>query len=259
MSGNDLQADYDALERKSLKSVAKLLGEAGKPFDLDLNEMLHETRKLLTAVPEFAVWMAEALVWARYARRDGDFFVAAATFIDSGDAEQLNKAVQFPDRFGPDRLREGLVAFGHWFEEMRRSLSQITPEPLRWKAIQERSLRVAETLKKDGMFQGVGLWLFPAPFKVMAAAHMETWSDPSLDAVVMPTGTQVERALSQLHGDGVIKIDKSIIAASAGTFADEYTNLWTLQLPQKDLAKACGSNVLHINGALYWLGDRSHH
>jgi hypothetical protein len=258
MGENELQASYDALNPKSLTSVAKLLGDAGKPFDLELNEMVNETREILTAVPEFAIWMAEALAWARYARRDDDFFIAAATFIDDGDPKQLDKAVQFSDRFGSDRLREGLVAFRHWFEEMNRTLSQIKPEPVRWKAILERSLRVAEALKKDGTFQGVGLWLFPAPFKVMAAAHMETWSDPALDAVVMPTGTQVERALSTLHADGVIKIDRTITGASEHTFADEYTNLWTLQLPQKDLAKASGSNVLHINGALYWLGDRSH-
>lgn len=141
---------------------------------------------------------------------------------------------------------------------MRAPLSKVTPEPLRWKATQERSLRVAESLKKDGELRGVGLWLFPAPFKIMAVAHKETWSDASLDAVVMPTGTQVERALWKLHADGVIKIDKKILAGSTGTFADEYTNLWALQLPQKQLATAGGSSLLHINGALHELGDRGH-
>ena len=80
----------------------------------------------------------------------------------------------------------------------------------------------------------------------------------ALDAVVMPTGTQVERALWMLDADGVIKIDKKILAGSDGTFADEYTNLWALQLPQKRLATTAGTSVLHVNGALHELGDRGH-
>jgi hypothetical protein len=254
----ELQEDYEGLRPKTLAAVGKLLGSTGEPFDRELNDMLRWTRQQLPSLPEFAVWMAEALAWARYARRDDDFFAAAAAFIECGDPQLLDGAVQFPDRFGADRLRDALAAFHRWFEEMRLPLSKIAPEPLRWKAIQERSLRVAEALKNDGELRGVGLWLFPAPFKIMAVAHKETWSDPSLEAVVMPTGTQVERALWNLHTDDVIKIDEEILAGSAGTFADEYTNLWALQLPQKQLATAGASSVLHINGALHELGDRSH-
>ncbi len=254
----DIHEDYDGLETKNLASVGKLLGEAGEPFDHELNAMLLSTRKRISEASEFAVWMVEALAWARYARRDNAFFVAAARFIEHGDPQLLDEAAEYPDRFGADRLRDAIAAFGRWFEEMRTPLSRMTPEPLRWKAIQERSLRVAETLKKDGQLRGVGLWLFPAPFKVMAVAHQETWSDSALDAVVMPTGTQVERALWKLQADGVIRIDKNILAGSAGTFADEYTNLWALQLPQKTLANAGGTSVLHVNGALHELGDRGH-
>jgi hypothetical protein len=37
-----------------------------------------------------------------------------------------------------------------------------------------------------------------APFKIIAVARAEVWSDRSLDTLVMPTGTQVERALWML-------------------------------------------------------------
>lgn len=256
MSAKQIQDAYAALPKKDLAAVGKLLGEAGEPFDLELNAMLHDTRQHVGDVPDFALWMAESLAWARFALRDVDFFDAAAGFIATGDPELLDEATSYPDRFGEDRLRDALAAFGRWFDEMRAPLSDIPAEPLRWKALQERSLRVAEKLKKSGELRGVGLWLFPAPFKIMAVANREVWADASLDAVVMPTGTQVERALSKLHKDGVIKIDKAILAGSAGTFADEYTNLWSLQLPQKQLAAACGTSVLHINGALHEFGDR---
>ncbi len=60
-------------------------------------------------------------------------------------------------RLGADRLRDALAAFGRWFDMMREPLTQLSPNPLRWKANQERSLRVAERLKADGEFCGVGL------------------------------------------------------------------------------------------------------
>ncbi len=258
MSPKELQRDYDDLKPKTLASVGKLLGASGEPFDHELNAMLQGTRKQLPDASEFAVWMAESLAWARYARRDAAFFSTATRFIEYGDAELLDDAVEYSDRFGSDRLRDALAAFGRWFDQMRTPLSKISAEPLRWKALQERSLRVAEALKKEGELRGVGLWLFPAPFKSMSVAPKETCSDAALDAVVMPTGTQVERALWKLHFDGVIKIDKKILAGGAGTFADEYTNLWALQLPQKKLADAGGTSVLHVNGALHELGDRGH-
>jgi hypothetical protein len=256
MGARELQGAYDRLNPKTLASVGKLLGRSGEPFDRMLSGWLLETREIVADVPEFAVWMAEALVWARFAERANEFFAAAAGFITNGDPELLDEAVQFPDRFGADRLRDALAAFGRWFDTMREPLTQLSPNPVRWKANQERSLRVAERLKADGEFRGIGLWLFPAPFKIMAVAHHETWVDAALESVVMPTGTQVERALWKLHGDGVIRIDKKILAGSDGTFADEYTNLWAYQLPQHQLAAAGGSTVPHINGALHELGDR---
>jgi hypothetical protein len=252
----ELEEDYAAISTKTLASVGKMLAGCGEPFDRELNEMLRRTRGQTPDVPEFAVWMAEALAWARFAVRNDDFFEAAARFIASGDAVLLDEAGQFPDRFGDERLRDALAAFRRWFEEMEAPLTAITPEPLRWKALQERSLRVAERLKNKGELRSVGLWLFPAPFKIMAVAHLETWPDRALDAVVMPTGTQVDRALRMLERDGVVKIDKKILAGSGHTFADEYTDLWTMQLPQKELAKAGGTSVLHVNGALHELGDR---
>lgn len=72
----------------------------------------------------------------------------------------------------------------------------------------------------------------------------------------MPTGTQVVRALKWLQRDGVIRTERSILDASVRTFADEYTNLWALQIPQKELASAGRTSVLHVNGALHELGWR---
>lgn len=256
MSENDLQGEYATLRPKTAASVGGLLARYGAPFDSYLNEMLHWTRAQLPDLPEFSVWMAEALAWARFAKRDDAFFAAAAGFIDEGDPALLDAATQFPDRFGPERLRDALAAYRCWYEEMETVLRDVEPEPVRWKAVQEKSLRVAERLKQRGAFRQVGLWLFPAPFKIMAVAHAETWQEQALDAVVMPTGTQVVRALRILNSDRVVKIDNKVLGASERTFADEYTNLWTLQLPQKHLASAGKTSLLHINGALHALGER---
>lgn len=92
MGANDLQDDYDRLKPKTLASVGKLLGRRGEPFDGMLNGWLLETRELVADAPEFAVWMAEALVWARFAERADDFFGAAAGFIPEGDPELLDEA-----------------------------------------------------------------------------------------------------------------------------------------------------------------------
>lgn len=137
MSAKELQEDYDGLKSKTLASVGKLLAAAGEPFDVELNAMVRWTRKQLPEVSEFAVWMAEALAWARYAHRDDAFFSAASMFIEHGAPELLDEAIEYPDRFGADRLRDALAAFGRWFDEMRTPLSKITPEPVRWKALQE--------------------------------------------------------------------------------------------------------------------------
>ena len=257
MDARQLQSDYEALQPKTLATVGKLLGKAGEPFDRDLNRLILQTRKRLTHLPEFTVCMAEALVWARYAVRDDAFFTAAAAFIENGSPQLLDDACQHPDRFGAERLRDALAAFRRWYDEMTDSLSAVTATPLQLKALQERSLRVAGKLKRIGELRGVGLWLFPAPFKIMAVAHPEIWDDATLEAVVMPTGTQVEHALRMLHRANIVTIDAQILAGGSGTFEDEYTNLWTYQLVQKELAHAGQTTVLHINGALHELGKRA--
>lgn len=255
MSANPYQDEYKRLPSKSIAAVGRFLAEVGEPFDRELADMLAVTRGELSDQPEFAVWMAEALAWARYAVRDDEFFDAATRFIAGGEPTLADEASRFDDRFGPDNLREALVAFRQWFEAMP-GLQSVKVDPLRWKALQERSLLVAEQLKRSGQLRGVGLWLFPAPFKILAVAHPEVWGDATLEAIVMPTGTQVVRALEWLQRDGVIRTERSILKASAHTFADEYTNLWALQIPQKELASAGGTSVLHINGALHELGWR---
>lgn len=256
MEPKDFQERYAGLRPKSKSTVARLLASYGRPFDIELSEMLNHTRAEMPDRPEFAVWMAEALVWARYAVRDAEFFTAAAAFLVDGDAESLDAAVAWPDRFGDERLRDALLGFHHWFEQMSGRLSSIKPEARTWKALQERSLQVAQHLKEEGQFHGIGVWLFPAPFKIMAVAHREMWGDPVLATVVMPTGTQVDRALRMLHDDRVVALEKEIVDGGESTFLDEYTNLWALQRPQQELAELGGTTLLHINGALHALGYR---
>lgn len=255
MSANQYQVEYRRLKSKTIAAVGRFLASVGEPFDRELADMLAVTRSELSDQPEFAVWMAEALAWARYAVRDDEYFDAATRFIAGGDPTLADEASCFDDRFGTDNLRKALVAFRQWFDAMP-ILQSVDVAPLRWKALQERSLLVAEQLKRSDQFRGVGLWLFPAPFKILAVAHPEVWGDPTLEAIVMPTGTQVVRALDWLQRDGVIRKERSILKGSTQTFADEYTNLWALQIPQKELASAGGTSVLHINGALHELGWR---
>jgi hypothetical protein len=251
-----LQEDYASLSPKTVASVGKLLAERGEAFDHDLHDMLAATRALTPALPEFAVWMAEALVWARYAERDDAFFSAAARFIVSGTPELLDEAERFPHRFGPEKLRDSLAAFRRWYEKMEPRLASINLDPAHMIETEGRSLKVVEALKKKGEMRGVGAWLFPAPFKLLAIAHVEVWSNRALDGLVFPTGIQVERALSMLQKEGVITLERAIIGASSGSLADEFAKLWALQLPQQKLAHAASTSVLHINGALHELGDR---
>lgn len=43
---------------------------------------------------------------------------------------------------------------------------------------------------------------------------------------------------------------------SSATFADEYTNVWAMQLPQQELAHSAKTRALHVNSALYELGHK---
>jgi hypothetical protein len=97
----------------------------------------------------------------------------------------------------------------------------------------------------------VGLWLFAAPFNIMVVAHQGLWADEALAALLMPTRTQVNRALATLRADRDIQIESVVLEGGEGTFEDEYTNLWTLQLPQRDLARAAGTSAPHVNSGLY--------
>jgi hypothetical protein len=250
----DLQDDYKQLTTKNAKTVGKLLAEFGEAFDKWLLTGLTKTRQAFPNQPEFVVWMAEALVWARYAKGGPAFFEPAIGYLASGDPKLIDEAQQHTDRFDQAKLRDALAAFRRWFVEMEARLSDLPTDAAKWAGLQTRSLTVAQRLKESGEFRQVGLWLFPAPFKLLAIAHPATWADGALDAIVMPNGTQVERALDQLQRDRVVRISR--LPPGSNTFADEFANLWNMQDPQKDLAKAGGSNLLHINGALHELGDR---
>jgi hypothetical protein len=254
---SELGAAYRAVRPKTRERVGELLGREGRRFDVELHEILQRTRLGLPGVPELALWMAHALAWAQYAAYDDDFMAAASDFLADGSAETLETATGFSQRFGPGRLRDALLAFRDWFTEMRRSFGAVTPDAARLKALQERSLQVVQRLKEDGGGRGVGLWLFAAPFKIMAVAHQGLWADEALAALLMPTGTQVNRALATLRADRVIQIESIVLEGGEGTFEDEYANLWTLQLPQRDLARAAGTSVLHVNSGLYQLGQGS--
>jgi hypothetical protein len=254
MDTKDLQQDYDALSPKTKASVGRLLAQEGREFDQLLSDMVRETAQELEAVPEFAVWMAEALAWARYARRDPRFFAAAVVFIVQGEAEAIDEALQFSDRFGPEALRAGLLSFRNWFEVMREQLLEM-PRPMKdLIRTQERSLSVAQQLREEGRLRGVGMWLLPAPFKILTVAHPELWSSPELERLLMPAGTQVERALRRLHADGVVSLPKELLHKAQDTLVDGATDLFFLQAPQQELARAGGTNLLHINSALYTLG-----
>jgi hypothetical protein len=53
-----------------------------------------------------------------------------------------------------------------------------------------------------------------------------------------------EPGVGDLQADRVIQIESFVLEGSEGTFEDEYTNLWTLQLPQRDLPRAAATRVL---------------
>jgi len=233
------------------------LADAGEQLDRELHDLVVATRGTIPSTPEFAVWMASSLDWARFAQRDDDFIAAASKFFASGNLAALTRAEEFPDRFGSERLREALIAFRNWFEAMDKPLSTVQPNALKLKVLQERSLQVALRLKEAGQLKQIGMWLFPSPFKIMVIAHKQLWTDAQLPSVLMPAGTQVERALRRLVADKVIKLEEEILQGGDGTFGDTATSLWALQIPQGELAVAAKSNVLHINSALYLLGHAS--
>lgn len=251
-----IRDEYDAMLTKTKPAVAELLARHGLRFDESLHDMLHAT---LDDNPErgaFSVWMAEALAWATFARRDAEFFDAASTYIETGDDTALTTAAEYPDRFGHDgRLLAALVSFHRLNEKFEKRFADAGDAPASWPKLQEDVLRRAEKMKKDGLLPGIGIWLFCAPFKVLAVATPESWASPrALDGVVMPTGMQVERALDLLRKDKVGIAGR--LVGGSGTLGDNFAEVFVAHTFQIELATLARTSVLHINGALYELGCR---
>ena len=206
--------------------------------------------------------MAEALLWADYAVPAEDFHELAADYFVTGDTECRDRAALLPGRFGPDRLIEGLDAFRQWYVEMSGGLASVGTSVAEWIRTQERTIKLVSRMKREGQLRGASVWLFSAPFKILADVNPESWTDPAIDQLLLPTGTQVEAAIEILEKDGVIERD-AWSKRSGGPKAKEWESFdealgrqWARHQTQVELALLAGSRALHINSGLRLLGTK---
>lgn len=255
--GNEAYERYVALRPKTLGAVAAFLAQRGLPFDEGLRSTIQGSRTAASNMPPLSVYLAEALMWTRHAKRSPDFVTVACRYFIGGDESVLAEADQMSWRFGPEKLRVALGAMRELYVMFRRADLPTTLAEL--ESLQEACIGDIASAKDRRQMWGLGPWLFLAPFKIHVTCHQELWADPGIDSIKMPLGTQVVRALRVLAHDGVIPReefpqDDGQELASGGAFLSAMATVVYWQAEQKKLADSAGSHIPHINSALYELG-----
>ena len=233
--------------------------EKGYEFNIDLyNENRGFLDKLISSCSYYSIALAIGLTWTKHAKYEFNFIDYASNYFDDRESLDNDVVSRFAWRFGDESLKNGLRGL----KVLKNNVYDYIPDFLTCdsksiKKFQDMSLHVLQKLKDEELVYGVGPWLFLGPFKIIIGTEQRLWDDPNIDAVLLPTGVEVNRGIRKLIREESLLVrdfDQNWLVNEEGSLMEGITNDQLIQNVLLKIAEQANSRVLHINSAFYLFG-----
>lgn len=207
------------------KTIATTLSTEGLRFSNDLRD---ENRDYFRTLPNsyFAIAAAISLTWTKHALHEDEFITYAAGYIDGVTPLDNSIANRFCYRFGSDQLENVLLNYRRYY----RNVSGLMPNFYTCDVhditrLQQRLLSRLNALREDATVSGIGPWLFTGPFKIILSDQDRLWNQDGINAIILPTGIEVNRGLNRLISEGytfVRDLDPNWLDQDTNSLLDNY-------------------------------------
>lgn len=244
---------------KSDIQIAEYLGTHGSMFCEELHDRSHH---FFQTLPNnyFAIACAISLCWTGHSKYDDDFIVYASAFIDAQIGKDLKIAKKYSLRFGEDGLDIALTNFRIYLNRVKNIIPDFNLCSVQdINVLQQRLLNKLCQLRDNKEVVGIGPWLFLGAFKIILEDQKRLWNNEGLDAIIMPTGLEVDRGIVRLKNEGysfMKDFDLHWLEENTGSLSDNYATCIMVHSHIVKIAKIGKTSALHVNSALYKYGRK---
>lgn len=237
--------------------IAKYLAQEGNSFSIDLHDANREYFDNLQD-SYFAIASSIALCWTGHAKYEAPFIEYASAFIDGTRAKDPMIVPNYCKRFGVDELDNALTNFRAFYRRVRSLMPDfMTCSVQDINKLQQRLLSQLNDLRNTGQITGIGPWLFLGPFKIILEDQMRLWDIDGINAIVLPTGMEVDRGINRLRNEGysfMSDFDPHWLEETTRSLLDNYATCNMVHTHIIKIADIANTSALHINSALYQYG-----
>ncbi|MFA7380472.1 MAG: hypothetical protein WC150_08430 [Bacteroidia bacterium] len=237
--------------------IADYLAKEGHSFSIELHDYNHGYFQNLTE-SYFAIASAIALCWTGHAKFESAFVEYASAFIDGKIAKDNTIAAKFCKRFGFDDLDSAMTNFRAYYRKVRHLMPNFNSCSVQdINRLQQRLLSQLNDLRDKGQVSGIGPWLFLGPFKIILGDQQRLWDIDGINAIVLPTGIEVDRGIIRLIREGYTfmnDFDPHWLEETTGSLLDNYATCSMVHTHIIKVAELAKTSALHVNSALYQYG-----
>lgn len=244
---------------KSDIQIADYLGSHGLIFCEELHTRSHH---FFQTLPNnyFAIACAISLCWTGHSKYDDDFIIYASAFIDAKVGKDVKIAKEYSLRFGEEGLDTALTNFRIYLNRVKNIIPDFNTCSVQdINILQQRLLGKLSQLRDNGEVVGIGPWLFLGAFKIILEDQKRLWDNEGLDAIIMPTGLEVDRGIVRLKNEGYTfmkDFDLHWLEENTGSLSDNYATCIMVHSHIVKIAKIAKTSALHVNSALYKYGRK---
>jgi hypothetical protein len=250
----------DNMREKLIDLKCKELAQKGLQFSEELYDgNIEMYDRLFPVYDYFSIALSIALTWTKHAQYEFEFIKYACSFFKKETDLDYRVLAKYHYRFGDGGLADAMTGL----LEYRDAIKNIIPDfascdSKAFKKFQDRSLNILLNLKEMGKAYGVGPWLFLGPIKIIVGMEKRLWRDPGIDAIILPSGIEVQRGITKLIDSGFAlaqSFDSHHLENEEKSLLEGFSIDTIIQNFLSQIAKRSDTRVLHINSAFYLLGS----
>jgi hypothetical protein len=241
------------------RNIAHELSNYGIEFSEALRDEVRPFFKTLTD-SYVAIAAALSLTWTRHAQLEEAYVRYSAAYIDGTVAYDSAIAIRYQQRFGADALDDVLLNYRKYYRNIRTLMPDFNACDVHSLIrLQERLLNRLNALRNERSVVGIGPWLFTGPFKIILSDQDRLWNNNGLNAIVLPTGIEVDKGIERLISEGygfMDDFDLNWLEAGQGenSLLDNYATYNIVHEYISRIGTITSTPAIHINSALYLYG-----
>lgn len=239
--------------------IAEYLSIEGLTFSEELHDRNHH---FFQTLPNnyFAIACAISLCWTGHAKYEDSFIEYASAYIDAQIPKDITVAKEYCLRFGEEGLDIALTNFRKYLNRIKDIIPNFNLCSVQdINKLQQRLLNKLTQLRESGEISGIGPWLFLGAFKIILEDQKRLWNNDGINAIILPTGLEVDRGIIRLKNDGfsfMKDFDLHWLEENSGSLSDNYATCIMVHSHIVKIAEIGKTSALHVNSALYKYGRK---